>query len=81
MGWMFRENGSDLSLAPNLIGARIQVNSVKDDSVELEVAARNFGIGNTFPEQMHEELAKTPEHGFHYSPGETLQIQVNGGAR
>lgn len=79
MGWMFSENGSRLHANPNLIGAQIRVASIEDDSVELTIAARNFGTGNSFPGDMHAELAKVPERSFRYSPGETLQIPVDGG--
>ena len=67
--WLREAEGSTGPVTLKAIGARVVVRSIEDGNVQLEIAARNFGVGNTMPAG----IGKLQLQPITYVPGQTVE--------
>ncbi len=62
-----------------ILGAHIAVLSVKEESVQLAIRARRYGPEDPDRFKVKEKLGDLKDHTFAYSPGQALEVPVEGG--
>lgn len=62
-----------------IVGAHIAVLALKEGSVQLEVRARRYGPEDPDQFKVKEKLGDLKDHAFTYTPGQALEVPVEGG--